>query len=89
MALTKETKAKLVKEFGLHENDTGSAEAQIAMLTHNINELTKHCQKNKHDFSTKRGLLKMVCRRRMFLKRIQDGDDKKYQGLISRLGLRK
>ncbi len=89
MALTKETKDKLVKEFGLHGNDTGSMDTQVAMLTHNINELTGHCQKHKHDFSTRRGLLKMVCRRRTFLKIIKKDNEEKYRDLISRLGLRK
>lgn len=89
MALTKEVKEELAKAFGASANDTGSIKVQVALLTHNIKELTEHCKEHPHDFSTKRGLLKMVCRRRKFLKSIQNKDVKEYQSMIERLGLRK
>jgi small subunit ribosomal protein S15 len=89
MALTKEEKNNLVKEFSINENDTGSTEVQIALLTTNIRHLTDHCQKNPKDFSSKRGLLKMVCDRRTFLKYLERKNTQKYRDVIQKLGLRK
>ncbi|HEV2917046.1 MAG TPA: 30S ribosomal protein S15 [Candidatus Babeliales bacterium] len=89
MALDREQKQSIVTDFGIHAQDTGSAEVQVAMLTERIKELTEHCKENKKDFSSKRGLLKMVCRRRSFLNYIAHKDDAKYKELIQRLGLRK
>ena len=65
MALSKEAKAKIIKEFAKNANDCGSAEVQIAILTNEINELTKHMQEHKHDFHSKRGLLMKVGRRKI------------------------
>lgn len=89
MALSKEVKERLVKQFAQHGNDTGSSEMQIATLCEEINELTKHCQENPQDFSSKRGLLKMVCRRRKFLDYLSRKDHAKYKEVIQQLGLRK
>jgi len=89
MAITKELKDKIIKEFGINGQDTGSAEVQIALLTENIRQLTGHCQKNPHDYSTKRGLLKQVCRRRSFLSYLERKDAAKYRDMIQKLGLRK
>jgi len=89
MAITREEKQTIVNEFGTSAQDTGSSQVQVALLTKNINRLTEHCQKNPKDFSTRRGLLQMVCDRRSFLKYIQNTDDNKYKELLAKLGLRK
>jgi small subunit ribosomal protein S15 len=89
MALLKEVKEKLASDFGISKNDTGSVEVQIALLTENIRELTDHCQKHPKDFSTRRGLLKMVCRRRRFLNYLELHRVGKYKDMVQRLGLRK
>lgn len=88
MALNKERKAKLIKDFGMSASDTGSSEVQIAMLTESIKELTSHCQKFPKDVSTKHGLLKKVCKRRSFLSYLKDNDIKRYQAILNRLGLK-
>lgn len=89
MALTRAEKDKIIQEFGINEKDTGSAVVQVALLTENINQLTSHCQKNPKDFSSKRGLLKMVCDRRNFLQYIERKNAEKYLDVIQKLGLRK
>jgi small subunit ribosomal protein S15 len=89
MAVSKEEKSKIIKQFAINEKDTGSVEVQIACLTHNINALTEHCKKHKKDFSTKRGLLKMVCRRTSFLRYLAAQNIEKYKTIIGQLGLRK
>ena len=89
MAITREEKQTIVNEFGMSGQDTGSSQVQVALLTKNINKLTEHCQKNPKDFSTRRGLLQMVCDRRSFLKYIQNTDENKYKELVAKLGLRK
>ena len=89
MALRKEVKDNIVKDFGIATNDTGSVEVQVAMLTENIRQLTQHCQQHPKDVSTKRGLLKMVCKRRSFLKYIEKKDATAYKNIIGRLGLKK
>ena len=89
MALAKERKLEIIKEFGANATDTGSAQVQVAMLTDRINALTEHCKENKKDFSTKRGLLKLVCQRRSLLRYLASKEDAKYKELIQRLGLRK
>lgn len=89
MALNKEEKQGIVNEFGLGTQDTGSTQVQIALLTKKIKELTEHCQKNPKDFSTRRGLLQMVCDRRSFLGYLQKKDEGKYKELLAKLGLRK
>ena len=89
MALKKEETKKIVSEFARGANDTGSVEVQVALLTNNIRELTEHCKKNKKDFSGKRGLLKMVCRRRRLLRYLERVDAKRNLELVRRLELRK
>ena len=89
MPMTKEEKQHIISEFAKGSQDTGSSQVQIALLTKNIDKLTEHCQKNPKDFSTRRGLLKMVCARRGFLKYLQKTDTSKYKEVIAKLGLRK
>ena len=89
MALNKKEKESLIEKFQINGNDSGSIEVQIALLTTHIRELTDHCQKHAKDFSAKRGVLKMVCRRRRFLSYIMKNDADKYKNLIKQLGLRK
>lgn len=89
MALAKEKKLEIIKEFGATIVDTGSVQVQVAMLTDRVNSLTEHCKENKKDFSTKRGLLKLVCQRRSLLRYLANKDEAKYKELIQKLGLRK
>jgi small subunit ribosomal protein S15 len=89
MLLEKDEKNQIIKDFAQGPQDTGSVEVQIALLTKTIRQLTEHCQKNAKDFSSKRGLLKMVCRRRGFLRYLERNNVAKYKELIDRLGLRK
>lgn len=87
--LTKEDKAKIVDDFEMHEGDTGSPEVQIALLTRRINDLTEHLKTHPKDHASRRGLLKMVGNRAALLKYVGKKDVKRYQSVISRLGLRK
>ncbi len=87
--LTKEKKAKIIEENRVAENDTGSSEVQIAILTSRINELTEHFKTHPKDHSSRRGLLKMVGNRSALLKYISKKDIKRYREVINRLGLRK
>ena len=87
--LTKQKKTGIIKDFELHEGDTGSPEVQIAILTKQINELTEHLKTHKKDHSSRRGLLKMVGNRASLLKYVAKSDVKRYRDIISRLGLRK
>jgi small subunit ribosomal protein S15 len=89
MVLKREEKERIIKEFKKHEQDTGSPDVQVALLTKNIHFLTDHCQKNPKDFSSKRGLIKMVSERRRLLNYIQHTNEAKYKEIIERLGLRK
>lgn len=89
MALSKEEKAKIVKEFAKNENDCGSAEVQIAILTNEINNLTEHLKEHKHDYHSKRGLLMKVGRRKKLLAYLKDNDVKSYREVIKKLNLRK
>lgn len=89
MALTKEEKAKIVREFGQSENDTGSMEVQIAILTKEIEDLTRHLEVHKHDYHSKRGLLMKVGQRRNKLNYLMKNDVTKYREVINKLGLRK
>ena len=82
-------KEKSIKEFRLHESDTGSADVQVALLTERINQLAEHLQKNKKDFSSRRGLLMMVGQRRRLLDYLHKTDVNRYQSLTKRLKLRK
>ena len=89
MALTKEAKTKIIKEFARDEKDTGSAEVQIAILTSEINALTEHLKNNKQDKHSKRGLLIKVGKRRSLLNYLLKTDVKRYRAVTQKLGLRK
>ena len=89
MAVSKETKETLIREFAKSTGDTGSVEVQIALLTEDIRALTEHFKENQKDFSSKRGLLIKVSRRRRFLKYLEKNDTVKYQEILKRLGLKK
>ena len=85
----KVVKVDLIKKFQMHDKDTGSLDVQIALLSDHIKRLTVHLQENKKDFSSKRGLLKNVGRRKRYLAYLQKIDEPKYIKLIAQLGLRK
>lgn len=87
--LTKESKGKIISDYKTSENDTGSPEVQIAILTSRINELTEHLKTHQKDHSSRRGLLKMVGTRSSLLKYVKNKDIDRYRTIISRLGLRK
>jgi small subunit ribosomal protein S15 len=87
--ISTEAKSGIIKEYARKEGDTGSAEVQIAILTGRINELTEHLKTHKKDFSSRRGLLKMVGRRSSLLKYLTRIDRDRYQAVIAKLGLRK
>jgi small subunit ribosomal protein S15 len=89
MALTKDIKVELAQRFGRDEKDTGSTKVQIALLTHRITELTEHMKVHKHDHHSRRGLLKMVGRRRRLLTYLEKHDLEGYRALIKDLGLRR
>ncbi len=81
-------KQAIITEYKTSDNDTGSTEVQVALLSARIDRLTQHLRENKHDESTRRGLLKMVGRRRRLLRYLNSEDVGRYRTLISRLGLR-
>ncbi|HMO55575.1 MAG TPA: 30S ribosomal protein S15 [Tepidiformaceae bacterium] len=87
--LTKERKTDLIREFATKEGDTGSPEVQVAILTERIKYLTTHLKANKHDYHTRRGLLKLVGQRRRQLRYLNNRDVNRYREVIARLGLRK
>lgn len=87
--LTKEEKDKIIKKFKTHESDTGSPEVQIAILTAEIEQLTKHLKEHKKDFSSRRGLLRKVGMRRRLLRYLQKDNSKSYEELIKKLKLKK
>lgn len=89
MSIAAQKKSEIVSSFRVHEKDTGSPEVQIALLTARINELTEHLKTHKKDFSSRRGLLKMVGNRNALLKYLMREDRQRYQATITRLGLRK
>ena len=89
MAVTKEQKAKLVKEFGKNDKDSGATEVQIAVLTAEINDLTEHLKVHIHDFHSKRGLLMKVGRRRKLLDYLKKNDVVAYRNIIEKLNIRK
>ncbi|MBE6159750.1 MAG: 30S ribosomal protein S15 [Lactobacillales bacterium] len=89
MALTKAKKEEIIKKYARTEGDTGSPEVQIAILTAEINELTEHLKEHKHDFHSRRGLLKKVGQRRSLQKYLLSKDVTRYRELIASLGLRK
>ena len=87
--ITKEMKEQIIKEYGRTEGDTGSPEVQVALLTARINHLQNHLKANPKDHHSRRGLLKMVGKRRALLAYLKDTDIESYRNLIERLGLRK
>lgn len=89
MALTPDEKKKIIDKFAQVTGDTGSPEVQIALLTEQINRLTKHLQEHKKDVHSRRGLLSQVAKRRRLLAYLQKKYEKRYQELISQLGLSK
>ncbi|MBT2755968.1 30S ribosomal protein S15 [Mesobacillus foraminis] len=89
MAITKERKNELIAEFKTHESDTGSPEVQIAVLTEEINSLNEHLRVHKKDHHSRRGLLKMVGKRRNLLTYLRNKDVSRYRELINKLGLRR
>ena len=84
-----QNKEETIEEYRAHEDDTGSPEVQVAVLTRRIAHLTEHLREHKHDYHSRRGLLKMVGRRRRLLKYLQKNDVERYRELIARLGLRR
>jgi len=89
MALTNAQKAELIEKYGKKPNDSGSAEVQIALLTANINSVTKHLEMHKKDHHSRLGLLKMVGRRRRLLNYLTRKDINRYRQIVSDLGLRR
>jgi small subunit ribosomal protein S15 len=89
MALDKETKTKVIEDYALHQGDTGSPEVQVALLTNRIITLTDHLRVNRHDESSRRGLLKLVGQRRRLLNYIRRKDFIRYTTLTERLNIRR
>jgi len=89
MALTQEEKNQIISEFQMHDKDTGSPEVQIAILTKKINQLNEHLRTHKKDHHSRRGLLKMVGKRRNLLAYLRKKDVSRYRELIQKLGLRR
>jgi len=87
--LTTEEKTKIIGKYKLHEIDTGSPEVQIALLTEEIERLLLHLKSHPKDFHSKRGLLKMVAKRRKFLGFLKEEDEKRYTSIIKEIGLKK
>ncbi len=87
--MDKELKQSIIKEYARHEGDTGSSEVQIALLTENINHLNEHLKANPNDKHSRRGLLKMVGKRKGLLDYLKSTDLEGYRALIAKLGLRK
>ena len=87
--LTPKEKEKTAKDYKVHEKDTGSSGVQIALLSEEIKKLLSHLKKHPKDFHSKRGLLKMVSRRRKLLKYLQKKNEKKYKSVIKKIGLEK
>lgn len=89
MPQTKEKKAEIIEEYKLHDSDSGSPEVQVALLTSRIRELTEHFKTHKQDHHSRRGLLKLVGRRRRLLDYLKKKDIERYRTTIERLGIRK
>ena len=87
--MDKGEKTAIISEYRVHENDTGSADVQVAVLTGRVSQLATHLKANPHDQHSRRGLLKLIGRRRRLLAYISSGDVNRYRSLIARLGLRK
>ncbi|MGD1953396.1 MAG: 30S ribosomal protein S15 [Leptolyngbyaceae cyanobacterium] len=88
MALLQEQKQSIISDYQVHETDTGSVDVQVAMLTEKINRLSKHLQINKKDHSSRRGLLRMIGRRKRLLAYLVKQDASRYRELITKLGIR-
>ena len=88
MSITVEKKQELIKKFALHENDTGSPEVQIAILTERIRNLTEHIKANKKDLHSRRGLIGMVNKRKKLLNYLKRVDEQRYRKVIEELGIR-
>jgi small subunit ribosomal protein S15 len=89
MPLDQQRRQQVISEFRQHERDTGSPEVQIALLTERINQLVEHLKVNKHDHHSRRGLLKMVGKRRRQLAYLSRENFERYRAVLARLGLRK
>lgn len=89
MPLTKEKKERLIREYRMHDKDTGSPEVQISLLTERINQLTEHLKGHAKDFSSRKGLLNLVGQRRRLLDYLKDTDLEGYRKIVEELGLRK
>ena len=89
MAISKERKDQIIKEFATHEGDTGSTQVQVAVLTADINELNDHLRTHKHDYHSQRGLMKKIGHRRYLLAYLRRTDLNAYRDLIQKLGLRR
>lgn len=89
MAISKERKNEIIKEYATHEGDTGSTQVQVAVLTADINELNEHIHVHKHDYHSQRGLMKKIGHRRNLLAYLRRTDVQAYRELIKRLGLRR
>ena len=87
--LTPEEKTKIIQKYKLHGKDTGSPEVQAALLTEEIKRLLFHLKKHSKDFHSKRGLLKMVAKRKKFLNYLKEEDEKRYQAILKKIGLKK
>lgn len=89
MSITADRKTTLIKDFATKAGDTGSPEVQVAILSERITSLTEHLKAHKKDFASRRGLLMMVGQRRRLLDYLKRSDEKRYQAIIERLGLRR
>ena len=89
MSLHREEKDQIIRQYQTHQSDTGSPEVQVALLTERINQLTEHLKAHTHDHHSRRGLLKLVGRRRRLLAYLRRKDVERYRTVISRLGLRR
>jgi len=89
MVMTPEKKQEVIDQYKIHDQDTGSPEVQIALLSERINYLTEHFKLHKKDHSSRRGLLKLVGQRRRLLDYLKNSDIERYRGIIDRLGIRK
>jgi small subunit ribosomal protein S15 len=87
--LTPKEKQKIIEKYKLHQADTGSSEVQIAIFTEQIEQLTKHLKKHPKDNHSRRGLLKMVTKRKRLLDYLKDEDEKRYNSIVRKLGLKK
>ncbi|GAN34606.1 MAG: 30S ribosomal protein S15 [Candidatus Brocadia sp. AMX2] len=87
--ISKEVKQKIIQDIRVHENDTGSPEVQVALLTERINHLSDHLKEHKKDHTSRRGLFQMVGHRSALLKYLSNNDNERYKNLISKLGIRK